>query len=139
MEDNTPIDSFKGKYHFLSNFYVETNNGTSTEHRYQAMKATNDRDANWVMLASTPGEAKKRGRNIQMSEHFEGMKDEIMLRLVRIKFSQPYLAEKLLATGDRELIEGNWWGDTYWGVCKGVGENRLGKILMRVRDELRGH
>ena len=56
---------------------------------------------------------------------------------VKAKFSKnPILKAKLLATGDAELIEGNWWNDTYWGVCKGVGKNKLGKILMRVRDEL---
>jgi len=49
------------------------------------------------------------------------------------------LADKLLATGDAELIEGNPWGDTYWGVSfqTGEGENWLGRILMRTRDKLR--
>uniref|UniRef100_UPI00345E83CD NADAR domain-containing protein n=1 Tax=uncultured Duncaniella sp. TaxID=2768039 RepID=UPI00345E83CD len=49
----------------------------------------------------------------------------------------PALAEKLIATGDAELVEGNYWHDTVWGVCDGVGENHLGKILMRVREELK--
>ena len=52
------------------------------------------------------------------------------------KFFIPELREKLLATGNEELIEGNWWGDTYWGVCKGKGENNLGKSLMKIRTEL---
>jgi len=56
---------------------------------------------------------------------------------VRAKFEQnPDLAAKLIATGDEELVEGNTWGDTYWGVCRGVGQNKLGKILMNVRQEL---
>ena len=61
-----------------------------------------------------------------------------MLNLVRAKFKQnPGLAEKLLNTGERELVEGNQWGDTFWGVCSGKGENVLGKILMQVRLEIR--
>lgn len=44
---------------------------------------------------------------------------------------------KLLATRDRMLIEGNDWGDTFWGMVDGEGENNLGKILMRVREEIK--
>jgi predicted NAD-dependent protein-ADP-ribosyltransferase YbiA (DUF1768 family) len=60
-----------------------------------------------------------------------------MEELVRRKFADPELAEKLLATGDEELVEGNTWNDRFWGVCRGEGRNELGKILMRVRAELR--
>jgi hypothetical protein len=60
-----------------------------------------------------------------------------MYGLILGKFQDPELKTKLLATGDAELIEGNWWGDVYWGVCNGEGRNELGKILMQVRDELR--
>lgn len=57
--------------------------------------------------------------------------------ICKAKFSQnPDLADKLVATKDAELIEGNTWGDRIWGVCDGIGENRLGKILMRVRAEM---
>ena len=55
--------------------------------------------------------------------------------IVEEKFRQnPKLAEMLLATEDAILIEGNTWGDKFWGVCNGVGENNLGKVLMYVRD-----
>ena len=61
-----------------------------------------------------------------------------MYEIVLAKFTQnPDLKKKLLATGDEHLEEGNTWGDTIWGTVDGVGENRLGKILMRVRDELK--
>ena len=46
------------------------------------------------------------------------------------------IGTKIVDTEDMELIEGNSWGDTFWGVCDGVGENNLGKVLMRVRDRL---
>ncbi len=53
------------------------------------------------------------------------------------KFTRHFdLREKLLATGDRKLVEGNTWGDTFWGVCRGNGKNHLGKILMKIRAEL---
>ncbi len=53
------------------------------------------------------------------------------------KFTQyPELREKLLATGDAELIYNNDCGDSYWGLFEGSGENNLGKILMKVRGRL---
>ena len=58
---------------------------------------------------------------------------DVMRDLVVQKFSDPLLQSLLETTGDEELIEGNHWGDVFWGVCKGVGENHLGKILMKVR------
>jgi hypothetical protein len=59
-----------------------------------------------------------------------------MTEIIRLKFQNPGLKAKLLATGNQELIEGNTWGDCYWGVCEGNGQNHLGKILMQVREEL---
>lgn len=53
------------------------------------------------------------------------------------KMSEPKLRSQLLSTGTAELVEGNWWNDRYWGVCNGRGENHLGKILMRIREELK--
>ena len=60
-----------------------------------------------------------------------------MLSGLRIKFKNPELRSLLLATGNEELVEGNWWRDTYWGVCEGVGQNKLGKLLMQVREEVK--
>jgi predicted NAD-dependent protein-ADP-ribosyltransferase YbiA (DUF1768 family) len=60
-----------------------------------------------------------------------------MLRLLRLKFNQLFFKRMLMQTGERQLIEGNTWGDTYWGVCDGEGENNLGKLIMQVRKELR--
>ena len=60
-----------------------------------------------------------------------------MVACVRMKFTDPALAAKLLATGEATLVEGNHWGDTFWGVCDGEGRNQLGEILMTVREELR--
>ena len=61
-----------------------------------------------------------------------------MQEIVQAKFEQnPVLAKWLLNTGDAKLIEGNTWNDRYWGVCAGIGQNKLGKILMKVRDNLK--
>lgn len=85
----------------------------------------------------SPRDAKKLGRKVMLRDDWEEVKDDLMYKIVLAKFLQnPSLAEALEQTGNAKLIEDNHWGDTYWGVCDGVGENKLGEILMRVRDEL---
>lgn len=134
------IDSFTGEYRFLSNFWQSriTDPGSTVEHWYQAMKTLVPEEQQRIIEAPTPGEAKRLGRTVTLRPDWDDIKLDIMLLLVRQKFyrSQIY-THALLATGDEELVEGNTWGDTYWGVCKGVGENHLGKILMQVREELK--
>lgn len=64
------------------------------------------------------------------------MKLRVMELLLRQKFQIPELGAKLLSTGSAELVEGNHWGDTFWGVYNKVGHNHLGKLLMKIRSEL---
>ena len=86
-----------------------------------------------------PSDAKRLGRKVRLRSDWETVKDKVMYDVCHAKFSQnAELRKQLLKTGDVELIEGNAWGDRVWGVCGGVGENRLGRILMRIRDEMRG-
>ena len=76
----------------------------------------------------------------KQKEEWNGyQKFNLMRPLLKKKFdnNHPELQQKLLATGDEELVEGNYWGDTIWGVCEGVGENHLGKMLMEIRTELK--
>lgn len=135
------ILSFQGPYRFLSNFYPCTieYNGLiypSTEHAYQAAK-TNDLDLQRMIAGLTnPGMAKKMGKRVPIRPDWESIKLQVMYDLCKIKFSIPELREKLLATGGAELVEGNTWGDRFFGVCDGEGLNHLGKILMRIRTEL---
>lgn len=142
------IDSFEGEYRFLSNFWPDT--GITNEHFYQAAKYDEPAWVNEVMVASGPLEAKRAGRAHPARSNWDNERVPVMLTLLRIKFTTfadaPMLAEKLLATGDAELVEGNWWHDTFWGVCTGKckrgphnphGENHLGQLLMQVRAELR--
>ena len=134
------IDNFVGKYYFLSNFYptsvlYEGLHFNSTEAAFQAAKCPY-RMAEFCGLG--PAEAKLLGRRVHLRADWEEVKEQIMYDVCIAKFAQsPLLMRALLETGDAELIEGNTWGDTVWGVCNGVGENRLGKTLMRIRDELR--
>lgn len=137
------IEYFKDEYRFLSNFYPAPvlYKGTqyqSSEHAYQAAKASSVEEHDYVADAPTVAEAKKRGREITVRADFDLHKVEIMYNIVKEKFLQnAHLADKLKATGDAELIEGNWWNDRFWGECPiGIGHNNLGKILMRVRSEL---
>lgn len=129
------IDDFVGEYRFLSNFYPD--GPGSVEHLFQAMKCERIADAVRILKCESPSEAKKLGRNVEMRPRWDANKIEIMYGLVKSKFQDPHLRSLLLDTGDAELIEGNSWGDKFWGTCEGIGRNELGKILMRVRNELK--
>ena len=136
------IRTFLYQHRFLSNFWpaeVKLDGAVypTVEHAYQAAKTTDSAWREMIRAASNPGEAKKLGRNAPLREGWDDIKLEIMRTLVWQKFEDPYLRLKLLATGDQALIEGNTWGDTFWGVCNGVGENHLGLILMNIRDRVR--
>jgi ribA/ribD-fused uncharacterized protein len=141
----TMIDSFDEEYRFLSNFWVLDNpieiEGLifdSSEAAYQAMK-TLDPIARGKFQELTPSESKKFGRTLELREDWDEVKIEIMEEIVRQKFNKnPKLAQKLIETYPRQLVEGNWWGDDFWGVDikNHRGQNNLGKILMKIRDEL---
>lgn len=137
------IDSFSREHDFLSNFYPckILYNGLeyqSAEAAFQAAKFPPSE--RYQLTTMTPGEAKKAGRKAALPKNWNMRRLDVMREVVASKFMQnPELAEKLIATGDAELIEGNWWGDDFWGVCwnsAGTGHNNLGKILMELRDEL---
>jgi ribA/ribD-fused uncharacterized protein len=92
-----------------------------------------------VFTELSPSSAKYLGRHVELRSDWEDVKDNIMYEIVYNKFSNNLdLRNSLHNTGDAELIEGNWWNDKYWGMSNGEGQNKLGKILMRVRDELNG-
>ena len=136
------IDSFEGQYRWLSNFWpavvmLDGYSYPSVEHAYQAAKSL-DVDYRWrCRSALHAGLAKRLGRTAALRHDWDTSKVGIMRELVRQKFAHPELAEKLLATGDAELIEGNHWNDTFWGVCRGRGLNMLGQILMETRFNLK--
>ena len=134
------INTFRGKYLFLSNFFIrriyyKDHWYDSSEHAFQAQKAMNEKDRLYIASAGHPAEAKKRGKEIECRPDWDDVRVRIMADIVYQKFVQHAdLKDMLLATGDQELIEGNWWRDDFWGVYNGKGLNWLGEILMEVRS-----
>jgi len=164
--DSTPqttptkvIDSFSGEYEFLSNFYsveqksqiawVEEDDGDtvvntefrtfpSVEHAFQASKTLSREDQEEITKAMTAGQAKRLGRRVTLIPNWDSKRIDVMERLLEDKFGQNFrLKIKLLLTGDAELVEGNTWKDQFWGKTEdGVGENHLGRLLMKVRNRI---
>lgn len=131
------INSFQGNYRWLSNFYPAPMiyKGVlwrTTEHAYQAAKS-DDPNVHFDFMDITAGQAKKRGRELVMRDDWDDIKLYVMAELTTLKYQIPSLRQLLLETGTRHIIEGNSWGDTFFGVCNGIGENHLGKILMAER------
>jgi len=137
------IGEFQGPYRFLSNFWPATVEFEgieypSVEHAYQAAKTRDVNSRRRIAAMLEPEEAKRAGRALVLRSDWEQIKLAVMEQCVRYKFTRhPDLKIALLDTGDAYLEEGNTWGDRIWGVYQGYGENHLGKILMKIRDELR--
>ena len=116
------ITEFDGKYAFLSNFYHApfTYDGIeypTNEHFFQAMKTLDQEERKKIAAAATPGKAKRLGRHVILRPDWEIIKLDVMKEGLALKFADPKLREKLLATGDEILVEGNWWHDNTWGSC----------------------
>lgn len=136
------ITNFRNEFFFLSNMYpckVEYDGiiFNSSEQAYQYAKAVTTEDKDYILNAKTPMDSKKRGRKIHKRADWDDVKLKVMVEVVWNKFTtNSDCKEALLLTKGYELIEENWWKDTYWGKYKGQGENYLGRILMYVRKKL---
>lgn len=135
------IEKFDGPYEFLSNFHAcpieyEGILYPTTEHAFQAAKSLDDMERRAISFAKTPGTAKRLGKGVKLRPHWDIIRTKIMEDILRIKFAKPHLQQLLRDTGDAQLIEGNTWNDRFWGVCRGQGQNWLGRILMKIRKEL---
>lgn len=132
---------FRGDLAFLSNMYpchfiIDDIDYPSVEHYFQSMKTSNVEEKKSIIEVESPVEAKKLGKKVSLRKDWETIKDIIMFDGVYAKFKQnENLANKLIHTNDSLLIEKNSWGDKYWGVdySTGVGLNKLGKILKKVK------
>ena len=152
------INSFRGRFVFLSNFYsckIEHKGITypGVEHYYVALKVTGMQFIDGVYYTGADfreliakikdtNDVKKIGKIVKIRSDWNEKKLGFMEWGVREKFKDINLADELLSTGDLELIEGNNWHDVFWGKCScpkcgGSGENYLGKILMKIREELK--
>lgn len=145
------IKQFRGEYRWLSNFHPFDTPATITirgkkyeiptaEHWYVMEKTNCDATKIHILNERSPGNVKKFGRMLDVVPNFDETKLEVMRYIVYYKYSSvsPVLKDRLLATGDEIIQEGNNWGDTYWGVClkTGKGENNLGKLIMECRSTL---
>lgn len=140
-----PITSFEGEFRFLSNFWpceIEYKGVLypSLENAYQAAKFV-DESTRLKFTQCPPGIAKRKAKFYIRRDDWEDVKVTVMSALLIQKFISGIDCERLgdwlLRTGSRELIEGNTWGDKFWGVCDGEGQNMLGVLLMQTRDTLR--
>jgi len=142
------INQFDNKYFFLSNFSKSNliYDGISyptVEHAFQAVKTLDISERKRIAALPTPGEAKRAGRRVSLRDDWEEVKDGIMYEILKEKFKDPVLKQKLLDTGDEYLEEGTTWHDNYWGncycaKCKEIqGKNVLGKTLMKIREEIK--
>lgn len=133
------IKGFFNEYRWLSNFHkcqVEYDGVVypSSENAYQAAKTLNVEERK-MFLTCEPSEAKKLGQTITLRKDWEDIKDFIMMSIQISKYAiNDDLGVMLEETQGKYLEETNWWGDTYWGMCLGVGKNKLGKCLMIFRD-----
>jgi N-glycosidase YbiA len=136
------ILEFKDEFRWLSNFWpckviFEGLEFNSVEAAYVAAKTVDIHLRRYIQQLKTAGECKRFGRDLDLRHDWCDIRIDVMTNLIRQKFaSGTELAAKLISTRSAEIIEGNSWNDTFWGVCRGKGENNLGKIIMMVRDEL---
>lgn len=164
---DAPITEFSGAHAFLSNFAAlpmllpfgpEMVYWPTAEHAFQAMKCTDALQAEWIHDAPTPREAKRRGQTVELRPDWDQTRRMWMLFVVQAKFQTvPGLMLRLAETRGRLLVEGNTWGDDYWGAVTGdellqrkqpvpqlpvwygdgeplLGHNWLGRILMMIRE-----
>lgn len=158
MAKREVISRFLNRHWVFSNFYpaivvFENEDYPTAEHAFQAAKTLDPIVRRRISRAATPGIAKRIGQSVELRPMWDDIKLDVMKMILRSKFEDSELREDLLATGDAVLIEGNTWGDRFWGACIGpdatlprwddgsgyiYGENHLGHLLMELRDELRG-
>jgi ribA/ribD-fused uncharacterized protein len=143
------INDFHGENFFLSNFFelpfwYKGRRWKTVEHAFQAAKCLNWADEEKIHKADTPGEAKRIGRKVTLIPGWDYKRVDVMRDCLRMKFLQnDDLMQKLLSTGDEQLVEGNTWHDNYWGECScekcsgKIGTNMLGQLLMELRDNYR--
>ena len=134
------INGFFNEFRFLSNFWpapieVDGIHYPSVEHAYQAMKTFDSKERKLVAAQPTPRLAKHTGYLVQKRPDWDEVRVSVMEDLLRLKFQNPELRSALVMTHPHYLEETNTWGDVFWGVCDGKGENHLGMLLMQIREE----
>lgn len=137
------IKEFQGDFRFLSNFTdveleFEGRIFSSVEHAYMSAKSDDKHWKEFCTQEIPAGTVKRKSKTVKLVDNWETKKLEVMEFLVRQKFNKQPFKNLLLSTGNQFIQEGNTWNDKFWGVClkTNQGENHLGKIIMKVREEL---
>ena len=130
---------FRGRLEFLSNMApcpikYKGLEFTCTESAYQSMKCSLIIDKK-KFVGLDGYQAKQLGRKIKIRDDWDKIKFLVMKEILELKFKKEPFRSKLIEM-EGQITEFNYWNDTYWGVCNGVGDNNLGKILMNIRDKL---
>lgn len=141
----SPITCFRGDYAFLSNFYpapvcYRGNQYANNEAAFQAQKTLSAKEQRvfYLPYLKDPVNAKTLGHRLSLRPDWDSIKMQCMYEICMCKFMQhPKLRLALIATGNSILIEGNTWGDRFWGQVNGNGKNQLGLILMDIREKLK--
>lgn len=136
------IGMFKGEYSWLSNmtsctpFIYEGISYNTVENFYQAQKSES-LGLKLQISKLSPYDAKSYGKAVKIRKDWESVKDDVMKKGLEFKFNQPKFKNLLINTGKSELIEGNYWNDTYWGwsIQKAKGQNKLGNFIMEIRTK----
>lgn len=148
VHNDNVIQGFVEEYSWASNFYepckvvYEGLEYNSSEAAYQSAKTT-DMKIRKLFTQYDAGESKKFGNKraheigLVLRSDWDAVKLQVMFDICLDKFTRNEdLKTQLSATGERYLEETNWWGDSFWGVVDGKGNNHLGFILMAIRDKL---
>ncbi len=141
FHNDKEIKGFFKEYRWLSNFhmcpvYYDGLLYPSSENAYQAAKCKNEIDR-LKFTDYAPSKAKNEGRKVEMRSDWESVKLKVMYDVNYCKYIQNAdLAQQLEDTKEAYLEETNYWGDTFWGKCIGIGENHLGTILMQIRKNI---
>ncbi len=139
------IKEFQGEFRWLSNFTqvaIELDGRMfySVEHAYMSAKSDDEKWKDYCENTFSAGQVKKASRNITLVDNWDDIKVGVMRECIDQKFNHPFFKDKLLATEDSLIQEGNMWNDKFWGVClkTGKGKNILGKLIMDKRNSLKG-
>lgn len=121
-------------------FRLEGQEWPTVEHYFQALKFREAEYQERIRAAKSPKEARKLGRSKRqpLREDWKKVREVVLTRAIYTR-ARTYnqLAAALLETGDKTLVENNAY-DYFWGCGRDRrGENRYGKVLMKVRARLR--
>mmetsp|Transcript_24281 Transcript_24281/g.41469 ORF Transcript_24281/g.41469 Transcript_24281/m.41469 type:complete len:167 (-) Transcript_24281:46-546(-) len=125
--------------YFVRDTFIQGYSYPTVEHYFQAQKFSSKEYKDEIRAARSGLQAKKLGsvERDDIVENWDEIKDDIMRRGVAAKFHQHQdLQAVLMATKQAEIIFKSST-DSYWGKGKNGGENKLGEVLVSVREELR--